>query len=62
MVQAEPAFRTQRANPYNRDLYRAMQRRGARVGDLNYWHMIFRRTDVVHLHWPDLSFLTGRAV
>ena len=33
--------------------------RGARVGDLNYWHMIFRRTDVVHLHWPDLSFLTG---
>ena len=59
VVQAEPAFRTQRANPYNRDLYRAMQRRGARVGDLNYWHMIFRRTDVVHLHWPDLSFLTG---
>ncbi len=59
VVQAEPAFRTQKANPYNRDLYRAMQRRGARVADLNYWHMLFRRTDVVHLHWPDLSFLTG---
>lgn len=59
VVQAEPAFRTQKANPYNGDLYRAMQRRGVTVGDLNYWHMLFRRTDVVHLHWPDLSFLTG---
>ncbi len=59
VVQAEPAFRTEAANPYNGSLYRALQRRGARVGDLDYWHMVFRRTDVVHLHWPDLSFLSG---
>ncbi len=58
-VQAEPAFRTEHANPYNGRLYRALQRRGARVTDLNYWHLLVEPTDVVHLHWPDLSFLSG---
>ena len=59
-VQAEPAFRTEKANPYNGSLYRALQRRGVRVSDLSYWRMLAHRTDVVHLHWPDLSFLSGR--
>jgi len=58
-VQAEPAFRTEAANPYNGTLYRAIQRRGARVSDLSYWRLLVEPTDVVHLHWPDLSFLSG---
>lgn len=58
-VQAEPAFRTEAANPYNGDLYRALQRRGAIVHDLDYWRLLTECTDVIHLHWPDLSFLAG---
>jgi GT2 family glycosyltransferase len=59
VVQAEPAFRTERANPYNGRLYRAIQSQGARVRDLSYWRLVTERTDVVHLHWPELSFLSG---
>ncbi len=59
VVQAEPAFRTERANPYTADLYRALQRRGAVVHDLDYLRLLRERTDVIHLHWPDLSFLSG---
>lgn len=59
VVQAEPAFRTEKANPYTADLYRALQRRGALVRDLNYGRLLVERTDVIHLHWPDLSFLSG---
>ena len=58
-VQAEPAFRTEKVNPYTGSLYRAVQRQGAHVSDLSYWNLLVRRTDVVHLHWPDLSFLSG---
>ena len=35
-VEAEPAFRTRHANPYNASLYRAMQGLGVRVRDLSY--------------------------
>ncbi|GAA1998105.1 hypothetical protein GCM10009739_04440 [Microbacterium ulmi] len=59
VVQAEPAFRTEKANPYNGNLYRAIEKRGAHVSDLSYWRLLVERTDVVHLHWPDLSFLSG---
>lgn len=59
VVQAEPAFRTEAANPYNGELYRAIQRTGARVRDLDYARLLTERTDVIHLHWPDLSFLAG---
>lgn len=59
VVQAEPAFRTEKANPYTADLYRALQRRGAVVRDLHYGRLLLERTDVIHLHWPDLSFLSG---
>lgn len=58
-VQAEPAFRTEAANPYNGRLYRALHAHGAHVRDLSYWRLLTVRTDVVHLHWPDLSFLSG---
>ncbi|MEJ1154284.1 glycosyltransferase [Microbacterium marmarense] len=58
-VQAEPAFRTEGANPYNGSLYRSIQVHGAHVRDLQYWRLVTHRTDVVHLHWPELSFLSG---
>ena len=59
VVQAEPAFRTDAVNPYNGSLYRAIERKSASVCDLNYWRLLTERTDVIHLHWPDLSFLSG---
>lgn len=59
VIEAEPAFRTAHANPYNADLARALQRRGHTVRDLSYARLLFRHVDVVHLHWPDLTFLSG---
>ena len=59
VVQAEPAFRTEHANPYTAELARALQRRGVDVTDLSYASVAFGRADVVHLHWPDLTFLSG---
>jgi glycosyltransferase involved in cell wall biosynthesis len=58
-VEAEPAFRTARANPYNALLARALVERGVRVRDLSWLRLLFTRIDVVHLHWPDLTFLSG---
>ncbi|MCP2032075.1 GT2 family glycosyltransferase [Okibacterium sp. HSC-33S16] len=58
-VEAEPAFRTQHANPYNARLYAAMPKGAAEVRDLGYLRLLWRRTDIVHLHWPDLTFLSG---
>ena len=59
VVEAEPAFRTAAANPYNAALARALIDEGAQVRDLSYLRLATRRTDVVHLHWPDLTFLSG---
>lgn len=58
-VAGEPAFRTRDANPYNALLYDAVAERGIdvreyRLGDLTGR----RRPDVVHLHWPELLFLS----
>ena len=58
-VEAEPAFRTRHANPYNASLYRAMQGLGVRVRDLSYLRLAVTRVDIVHLHWPSLTFLSG---
>ena len=33
--------------------------RRAVVRDLHYGRLLVERTDVIHLHWPDLSFLSG---
>lgn len=60
VVEAEPAFRTARSNPYNALLAHALVARGARVRDLSWLRMILTRVDIVHLHWPDLTFLSGR--
>jgi beta-1,4-mannosyltransferase len=58
-VEAEPAFRTQHANPYNARLYTAVQAQGVAVRDLSYINLLVRPPSVVHLHWPDLTFLSG---
>ncbi|MFD4422579.1 glycosyltransferase family 4 protein [Agromyces sp. NPDC058484] len=61
VVEAEPAFRTAHANPYNARLYVTMAADGCRVHDLSYVRLFTSRVDVVHLHWPELTFLTGRS-
>ncbi|GAA4183167.1 hypothetical protein GCM10022288_02150 [Gryllotalpicola kribbensis] len=60
VVEAEPAFRTEHANPYTARLYRSMAGLGVTVRDLSYWRLATARVDVVHLHWPELTFLSGR--
>ena len=60
VVEAEPAFRTAHANPYNARLYTTMAGDGCLVRDLSYLRLATRPTDIVHLHWPELTFLTGR--
>lgn len=60
VVEAEPAFRTAHANPYNARLYRTIDGDGCLVRDLSYVRLATRRVDIVHLHWPELTFLTGR--
>ncbi|MBT2498954.1 glycosyltransferase [Agromyces sp. ISL-38] len=60
VVEAEPAFRTAHANPYNSRLYATIAADGCTVRDLSYLRLFTRRVDVVHLHWPELTFLTGR--
>jgi beta-1,4-mannosyltransferase len=58
-VEAEPAFRTRYANPYNARLYTAMTAEGVLVRDMSWFRLLATRVDVVHLHWPDLTFLSG---
>jgi beta-1,4-mannosyltransferase len=62
VVEAEPAFRTAHANPYNARLATAVAAEGSVVRDLSYMRLFTRRIDIVHLHWPELTFLTGRSV
>jgi beta-1,4-mannosyltransferase len=57
-VLADPAFRTRAANPYNARLYTAVQEAGWQVEEFS-WVAMLRRQDVVHLHWPELTFLTS---
>lgn len=59
VVEAEPAFRTRHANPYNARLYDAMDRRAVEVRDLSWLRLLLTHVDVVHLHWPSLTFLSG---
>ncbi|WKK72468.1 hypothetical protein Q0F99_05835 [Rathayibacter oskolensis] len=59
VVEAEPAFRTRYANPYNARLYTAMTAEGVLVRDLSWFRLLTSRVDIVHLHWPDLTFLSG---
>jgi beta-1,4-mannosyltransferase len=58
-VDGEPAFRTRFANPYNARLYTEIQRLGVRVRDLRFDQLLTSPPDIVHLHWPELTFLSG---
>ena len=61
VIEAEPAFRTAHANPYNARLYATIAAEGHTVRDLSYVRLFTRPIDIVHLHWPELTFLTGRS-
>jgi glycosyltransferase involved in cell wall biosynthesis len=59
-VAAEPAYRTRHANPYNALLYEAVADRGVDVREFRTGDLLGgRRPDVVHLHWPELTFLSS---
>jgi glycosyltransferase involved in cell wall biosynthesis len=60
VVAAAPAFSTQHANPYNALLYTALGARGVRVEELSLRRLVAAPPDVVHVHWPELTFLSGR--
>ena len=60
VVQAAPAFRTRHANPYNATLYEHLAARGVRVEELSVSRLALHPPDVVHVHWPELTFLSGR--
>ncbi|ANJ26282.1 glycosyltransferase family 4 protein [Agromyces aureus] len=60
VIEAEPAFRTAHANPYNARLCTTIVGEGHTVRDLSYLRLFTGRIDIVHLHWPELTFLTGR--
>ena len=59
IVDAEPAFRTRNANPYNALLYGAVQERGVTVREFSRRALRMDRPDIVHLHWPELTFLSS---
>ena len=59
IVDAEPAFRTRHANPYNALLYTAIAQRGVTVREFSRRALRRDRPDIVHLHWPELTFLSS---
>lgn len=59
IVAADPAFRTRHANPYNALLYDAVEARDVEVREFVARDLLLRRPDVVHLHWPELTFLSS---
>jgi glycosyltransferase involved in cell wall biosynthesis len=58
-VDADPAFRTRSSNPYNARLYAEIQRLGVQVRDLRFDQLLSSPPDIVHMHWPELSFLSS---
>ena len=59
IVDAEPAFRTRHANPYNALLYTAVAQQGVTVREFSRRALRHDRPDIVHLHWPELTFLSS---
>jgi glycosyltransferase involved in cell wall biosynthesis len=59
IVAADPAFRTRHANPYNALLYDAVEARDVEVREFVARDLLVRRPDIVHLHWPELTFLSS---
>ncbi|MBF0672926.1 MAG: glycosyltransferase [Salinibacterium sp.] len=62
-VASAPARSTRRANPYNHLLASALESLpgGPRVEveEFSLWQLLRRPPHIVHLHWPELTFLSG---
>jgi len=58
IVAAAPAYATRHANPYNALLADALSAAGAEVREFDLRDLVRRRPDIVHLHWPELLFLS----
>jgi beta-1,4-mannosyltransferase len=58
IVAAAPAYATRHANPYNALLADGLVERGAEVREFAVRDLVRRRPDIVHLHWPELMFLS----
>lgn len=58
IVAAAPAYATRHANPYNALLADALTGAGAEVREFALRDLVRARPDIVHLHWPELLFLS----
>lgn len=58
IVAAAPAYATRHANPYNALLADALVEAGAEVREFDLADLARRRPDIVHVHWPELLFLS----
>jgi glycosyltransferase involved in cell wall biosynthesis len=58
IVAAAPAYATRHANPYNALLADALTAAGAEVREFALRDLLRGRPDIVHLHWPELLFLS----
>lgn len=58
IVAAAPAYATRQANPYNALLADALRGAGADVREFALRDLLRDRPDIVHLHWPELLFLS----
>lgn len=55
-ILARPAFESARSNPYTSLLYTPMRRAGHQVVEYRLDRALFRKWDVVHVHWPESVF------
>jgi glycosyltransferase involved in cell wall biosynthesis len=58
IVAAAPAYSTRHANPYNALLADALVSAGVEVREFAVRDLVASRPDIVHLHWPELLFLS----
>lgn len=58
IVAAAPAYATRHANPYNALLADALAAAGVDVREYAPADLVTSRPDIVHLHWPELMFLS----
>jgi glycosyltransferase involved in cell wall biosynthesis len=58
IVAAAPAYSTRHANPYNALLADALVEAGVEVREFAVRDLMASRPDIVHLHWPELLFLS----
>jgi glycosyltransferase involved in cell wall biosynthesis len=58
IVAAAPAYATRHANPYNALLADALAATGVQMREFALGDLVRSRPDIVHLHWPELLFLS----